>query len=145
MNLMLIVKIWSRAGVGRTGAFLVLDIMLDRIQNQNDIDIFNCVSAMRRRRIFMVQTEVGVLLILITSFCQQTVTTCSKSNDKIIHHLLKETGFQTLTKWCHGRYVFKVKITAKTPELKITFQDISEENCTSAHTGFSLATYSVFG
>ena len=86
---MLIVKICSRAGVGRTGAFLVLDIMLDRIQNQNDIDIFNCVSAMRRRRIFMVQTEVGVLPISITSVCQRTDTTCSKFNDKIIYHLFK--------------------------------------------------------
>lgn len=47
-----------RAGVGRTGAYIVLDAMLDRANAQNDIDIFNYISSMRTRRIAMVQTEV---------------------------------------------------------------------------------------
>lgn len=45
------------AGVGRTGAYIVIDNMLDRIQLNNDVDIFNTIAVMRRRRIAMVQTE----------------------------------------------------------------------------------------
>lgn len=48
-----------RAGVGRTGVYIVLDTMLDRAQAQNDVDIFNYIASMRTRRIAMVQTEVS--------------------------------------------------------------------------------------
>ena len=46
------------AGVGRTGTFMVVDSMLDRIKAENTIDIFNFVAYLRTRRTAMVQTEV---------------------------------------------------------------------------------------
>ena len=46
------------AGVGRTGTFIALDAMLDRMSGQGDVDVFNFIAAMRTRRIAMVQTEV---------------------------------------------------------------------------------------
>ncbi|MEQ2165011.1 hypothetical protein GOODEAATRI_012574, partial [Goodea atripinnis] len=46
------------AGAGRTGCFIVIDIMLDMAEREGVVDIYNCVKALRSRRINMVQTEV---------------------------------------------------------------------------------------
>ena len=48
------------AGVGRTGTFITLSCLLQQIKNEGMLDIFGFVRGMRRRRCFMVQTEVGV-------------------------------------------------------------------------------------
>ncbi|CAH8616143.1 unnamed protein product [Schistosoma intercalatum] len=45
------------AGVGRTGAFIVIDIMLERLKYEKTVDIYGCVKALRKQRNFMVQTE----------------------------------------------------------------------------------------
>jgi netrin-G3 ligand len=45
------------AGVGRTGAFIVIDAMLDRIQELDTIDVYGHVSVLRSQRNYMVQTE----------------------------------------------------------------------------------------
>ncbi|KAK3696715.1 hypothetical protein QZH41_013070, partial [Actinostola sp. cb2023] len=45
------------AGVGRSGTFIVIDAMLDRIKAENTVDIFNYVAHLRSRRTAMVQTE----------------------------------------------------------------------------------------
>uniref|UniRef100_A0A5S6QAL2 protein-tyrosine-phosphatase n=1 Tax=Trichuris muris TaxID=70415 RepID=A0A5S6QAL2_TRIMR len=45
------------AGVGRTGALIVVDIMLDRLRYENTVDIYGCVAAIRSQRSYMVQTE----------------------------------------------------------------------------------------
>ncbi|KAM7541752.1 hypothetical protein Aperf_G00000000560 [Anoplocephala perfoliata] len=45
------------AGVGRTGAFIVIDSQLDRIRSEKTVDIFGTVSRMRTQRNFMVQTD----------------------------------------------------------------------------------------
>ena len=44
------------AGVGRTGAFIVIDAMLDRIKNVQDVDIYCHVTCLRAQRNYMVQT-----------------------------------------------------------------------------------------
>lgn len=54
---------FSSAGVGRTGAFIVIDTMLDRIKAEGTIDIFNFVAYLRTRRTAMVQTEVSIVAI----------------------------------------------------------------------------------
>ncbi len=46
------------AGVGRTGTFITLYTQLQRIQAENNVDIFNFVRSMRYNRCSMVQTEV---------------------------------------------------------------------------------------
>lgn len=48
----------SSAGVGRTGTFITLDVMLQRISKEDSIDVFGFVRQMRYQRNFMVQTEV---------------------------------------------------------------------------------------
>lgn len=47
------------AGAGRTGCFIVIDIMLDMAEREGVVDIYNCVRELRSRRVNMVQTEVG--------------------------------------------------------------------------------------
>lgn len=49
------------AGVGRTGTFITLDVMLQRISQEDSIDVFGFVRQMRFQRNFMVQTEVSVI------------------------------------------------------------------------------------
>ena len=49
---------FSSAGVGRTGAFVVIDAMMESAQNKKVVDVFNYVQLMRKNRISMVQTEV---------------------------------------------------------------------------------------
>lgn len=48
----------SSAGAGRTGCFIVIDIMLDMAEREGVVDIYNCVRELRSRRVNMVQTEV---------------------------------------------------------------------------------------
>ncbi|XP_068725968.1 receptor-type tyrosine-protein phosphatase S-like isoform X2 [Montipora capricornis] len=45
------------AGVGRTGAFIVIDAMLESIKKKKVVDVFNYVQLLRNNRISMVQTE----------------------------------------------------------------------------------------
>ncbi|XP_015419705.1 PREDICTED: receptor-type tyrosine-protein phosphatase delta isoform X30 [Myotis davidii] len=45
------------AGVGRTGCFIVIDAMLERIKHEKTADIYGHVTLMRAQRNYMVQTE----------------------------------------------------------------------------------------
>ena len=47
------------AGVGRTGTFIALDAMIERLKERKDINIFEFVAEMRRSRMKMVQTLVS--------------------------------------------------------------------------------------
>ena len=46
------------AGVGRTGVFITLSIVLERMQYEGVVDVFNTVRTLRTQRPAMVQTEV---------------------------------------------------------------------------------------
>lgn len=54
------------AGAGRTGCFIVIDIMLDMAEREGVVDIYNCVRELRARRVNMVQTEVTVYKLYTT-------------------------------------------------------------------------------
>ena len=46
------------AGVGRTGVFIVLDSMLDWMEIEKTVNIYEFLTNTRRKRIQMVQTQV---------------------------------------------------------------------------------------
>lgn len=69
------------AGAGRTGCYIVIDIMLDMADREGVVDIYNCVKALRSRRINMVQTEEQYIFIhdaiLEACLCGETaIPTC---------------------------------------------------------------------
>ena len=47
---------FSSAGVGRTGTYIAIDAMIDKIKQEGKIDIYNFAVQMRRERHLMVQT-----------------------------------------------------------------------------------------
>ena len=47
------------AGVGRTGTYISLDAMMERLKERDDLNIFEFVSEMRTQRMKMVQTLVS--------------------------------------------------------------------------------------
>ena len=46
------------AGVGRTGTFIVLDTMLQRMKVENTVNVYQFVKQLRSQRVRMVQTLV---------------------------------------------------------------------------------------
>ena len=49
------------AGVGRTGVFILIDSMIDQLMVEDSINVYEFVRQMRKKRVFMVQTEVRLL------------------------------------------------------------------------------------
>ena len=45
------------AGVGRTGCFVVIDTMLERLRHEKTVDVYGHVTCLRAQRNYMVQTE----------------------------------------------------------------------------------------
>uniref|UniRef100_A0A8C5Q440 protein-tyrosine-phosphatase n=1 Tax=Leptobrachium leishanense TaxID=445787 RepID=A0A8C5Q440_9ANUR len=70
------------AGAGRTGCFIVIDIMLDMAEREGVVDIYNCVRELRLRRVNMVQTEEQYVFIhdaiLEACLCGDTSITASQ-------------------------------------------------------------------
>uniref|UniRef100_UPI00398ED632 receptor-type tyrosine-protein phosphatase U isoform X4 n=1 Tax=Pristiophorus japonicus TaxID=55135 RepID=UPI00398ED632 len=50
-------------GAGRTGCYIVLDVMLDMAECEGVVDIYNCVKILYSRRINMIQTEEQYIFI----------------------------------------------------------------------------------
>ncbi|KAK1792090.1 hypothetical protein P4O66_001868 [Electrophorus voltai] len=51
------------AGVGRTGCFIAIDAMLERVRQEKTIDVYGHVTLMRSQRNYMVQTEEQYIFI----------------------------------------------------------------------------------
>lgn len=47
------------AGIGRTGAFIALDILVSQARLTGEVDVLACVETLRRQRVNMVQTAVS--------------------------------------------------------------------------------------
>ncbi|XP_065684861.1 receptor-type tyrosine-protein phosphatase beta isoform X2 [Hydra vulgaris] len=65
------------AGVGRTGTYICIDIIMNKLQAENNIDVYGVVSAMRTQRSSMVQTEDQYIFIhrVILDYLIQKETT----------------------------------------------------------------------
>ena len=48
----------SSAGCGRTGTYIAISILLERLRTEGTVDVFHTVRALRLQREMMVQTEV---------------------------------------------------------------------------------------
>ena len=58
-NILQLCIVVHSAGVGRTGTYIALDIMLQQLPKANTINVYECVRNMRAKRLFMVQTLVS--------------------------------------------------------------------------------------
>ena len=54
------------AGVGRTGTFIAIDAMMQRLKEKDDLDIYDFVTQMRTKRTYMVQNLVGRQIVLMS-------------------------------------------------------------------------------
>lgn len=50
---------FSSAGVGRTGTFITLDAMIEKMKHEGSINVWDFIRQMRTERQFMVQTTVS--------------------------------------------------------------------------------------
>jgi len=50
----------ASAGVGRTGAFIALDCLLDQADAEAVVDVFALTNQMRKDRVNMIQTVVSI-------------------------------------------------------------------------------------
>ena len=51
------------AGVGRTGTFIMLDSLMDRLKVNNTVNIYEFLQEMRKKRMYMVQTLVSIIIL----------------------------------------------------------------------------------
>ncbi|XP_055611561.1 tyrosine-protein phosphatase 10D isoform X3 [Uranotaenia lowii] len=70
------------AGVGRSGTFITLDRILQQIQVSDYVDIFGIVWAMRKERVWMVQTEQQYICI---HQCLMAVLEGKEGSEREIH------------------------------------------------------------
>ena len=50
------------AGIGRTGTFIMLDTMMDRLKTEDSINVYEFLHQMRKQRMYIVLTQVGSIL-----------------------------------------------------------------------------------
>ncbi|XP_072267524.1 receptor-type tyrosine-protein phosphatase mu isoform X9 [Pyxicephalus adspersus] len=85
------------AGAGRTGCFIVIDIMLDMAEREGVVDIYNCVRELRSRRVNMVQTEEQYVFIhdAILEACLCGDTSISASQVRSVYYEMNKVDPQT--------------------------------------------------
>ena len=69
----------TSAGVGRSGTFITIDAMMERLKEKDDLNIYQFVTEMRSKRTFMVQTMVSGCRCTVAvgvGVCVRSHTTC---------------------------------------------------------------------
>ncbi|MGH0171803.1 UNVERIFIED_CONTAM: hypothetical protein FKN15_062116 [Acipenser sinensis] len=76
------VVVHCSVGAGRTGCYIVLEVMLDMAECEGVVDIYNCVKTLCSRRINMIQTEEQYVFIhdaiLEACLCGETAISVSE-------------------------------------------------------------------
>ena len=67
------------AGVGRTGSFILLDSMLERMKVEDTVNVYEFLHSMRAQRFMMVQTLVSY------NICKQPCEVCIASSPGVPH------------------------------------------------------------
>ncbi|XP_065160082.1 tyrosine-protein phosphatase Lar isoform X3 [Atheta coriaria] len=87
------------AGVGRTGCFIVIDSMLERMRHEKSIDIYGHVTCLRAQRNYMVQTEDQYVFIhdalLEAVVCGSTEVLARSLHGHIQKLMVREIGENT--------------------------------------------------
>ena len=55
------------AGVGRTGTYIAVDTLMNKLHDQTTVDVYGVVYKMRLHRPYMVQTAVTICSVLFFS------------------------------------------------------------------------------
>jgi len=79
------------AGVGRSGTFIALDRILQRIRKYDVVDIFGIVYEMRKERVWMVQTEQQYISI---HQCLLAVLEGKEHEERVPHNLHDNEAFE---------------------------------------------------
>lgn len=107
------------AGVGRTGCYIVIDSMIERLKYEKTIDIYGHVTCLRSQRNYMVQTEEQYI------FCYDTILEAIQSGqtdikvNNLYQHL--ERLLQTIDENCtltEMELEYKRLANAKAPQSK---------------------------
>ncbi|XP_062843495.1 receptor-type tyrosine-protein phosphatase mu-like isoform X1 [Trichomycterus rosablanca] len=106
------------AGAGRTGCFIVIDIMLDMAEREGVVDIYNCVRELRSRRVNMVQTEEQYVFIhdAILEACLCGDTTIPANQLRSVYYDMNRLDPQTNT--CSIKEEFRT-LNMVTPTLRV--------------------------
>ncbi|XP_040191291.1 receptor-type tyrosine-protein phosphatase S-like isoform X2 [Rana temporaria] len=101
------------AGIGRTGTFLALDILLKRARAVKKVNVYNCVLELRKRRVKMVQEKEQYIflynVLLETLLCGSTSVPVVKIQEHI-HHMSVENPANGVTA-VHQEFQALEKIT----------------------------------
>lgn len=88
------------AGVGRTGCFIVIDSMIQRLEQESTIDIYRHVTSLRAQRNYIVQTEDQYMFIhdavLESILASNTQVPASRLEDHI-HKLMQPSPHENTT------------------------------------------------
>ena len=66
------------AGIGRTGTYIALDILLEQLKDEEEVSVFGCAETLRLQRMTMVQTVVSSIYSQPESFLRALVAMLQK-------------------------------------------------------------------
>lgn len=67
-NSFIFIDLLLSAGVGRTGVFIALTNLIERVKTEGVVDVYQTVKKMRQQRTAMVQTRVSFIIGMAVLF-----------------------------------------------------------------------------